>query len=329
MAQPGQYGRFAIDGAADSRINTSLESINNGPAAPSLFRTQQSIINTVIKNPISAPNAGSFDPAAIRKNNLPGAALNPNPVKNDVDVYVQTGSTPNANDWRVKVGLGINSKIFYKSATPGIMQPLIATGGAIFPYTPQISVTHNARYAEAKLTHSNYASYFYEGSDVSAVSIQGEFTVQNVEEGRYLLAVISFFRSATKMFFGNQDAAGVTGGPQPGTPPPLLFLNGYGKYYFPSVPCVLTQFQHTMPADVDYIEVISNINEGQYANKTQIGQSFQTSSSLYGQGVTRVPTSSQIQITLQPVYSRKRIHEQFNLEKFANGDLLTTVGGFI
>ena len=254
-------------------------------------------------------------------------------TKKDPNVVVNSGVIKTGDDWRLRVSLAPNSKVFYKSSNTGILNPLKATDGAIFPYTPAVSISHAARYAETKLTHSNYASYFYEGSEVSAVTISGDFTVQTVAEGRYLLAVISFFRSATKMWFGNQDQSSLIG-----SPPPLLYLNGYGKNYFPNVPVLLTSFQHTMPADVDYIDIGGDLGlttkgptTGTYGFKYGGAAGDTTSASTdtahaesFG---TRVPTNSQISITLQPVYSRKRIHEQFNLDQFASGSLLT--GGFI
>jgi hypothetical protein len=277
-----------------------------------------------VPNPPEQTSLYSFDPKQLRLGN---AGLNPGglscrkedyaakdvPVSVDSQGGVQTDSP--SEDWRVKVSLAPSSTIFYKSSNAGIMSRLKDTGGAIFPYTPQISVTHAARYAEQKLTHSNYASYFYEGSDVSSINISGEFTVQTPGEGQYLLAVISFFRSCTKMFFGNQD----TNTPS-GSPPPMVFLNGYGKYYFPNVPCVLTSFQHTMPPDVDYVEISQSYLRQQEMVKSSVGK-------------TRVPTTSTLAITLQPVYSRRMVHQSFNLDKFANGDLLISgaegQGGFL
>jgi hypothetical protein len=175
--------------------------------------------------------------------------------------------------------------------------------GVIFPYTPQVQVQYTARYANQKLTHSNYDAYFYEGSEVQAITLTGDFTVQNIREGQYLLACIYFFRAATKMWFGQ-------GTNHVGNPPPMVFLDGYGTHYFPHVPCVVTSFSHTMPQDCDYVEV------------PMVGTTTATSS-------TRLPTTSQISITLQPVYSRKSLAEQFNLDDFAAGKLVQGKGGFI
>ena len=199
------------------------------------------------------------------------------------------GAVAIKDDWRIRVSVGKSSNLFYEGTEAGILRPLKDTMGVIFPYTPQIQLSYAASYSPLKTTHSNYPAFFYEGSEVSAIQLSGTFTVQNIEEGQYLLAAIYFFRASTKMFYGSGDNAG--------NPPPILFLNGYGSHYLPNVPCVLTSFQHTMPEDVDYVEI-----------------------PITG-GKTRMPTSSSISIGLQPVYSRTT-QSQFNLQEFAQGKLI-------
>ena len=143
------------------------------------------------------------------------------------------------DDWRVRVSLSPNAKIFYQDLSSGpnaLQHPLIETNGVIWPYTPQITVNHNAGYSTAHLTHSNYPAHFYNSSEVADIQVSGDFTVQNMEDGQYLMAAVYFFRSATKMFFGQ--------GSNVGNPPPIVFLDGYGSHYFPHVPCVITQFSH-------------------------------------------------------------------------------------
>ncbi len=199
-------------------------------------------------------------------------------------------------DWRVKIRLGTNANYFYKDTDKGFLEPLDKTDGVIFPYTPSISVSHTARYGSQNLTHSNYTNYFYEGSEVQAITVAGEFTVQNIEEGRYLMACIQFFRAATKMFFGGNEKS-----PHAGNPPPMVFLDGYGKPYFSGVPCVITNFTHTMPSDVDYINV-------------KVG--------VEGEHNVRLPLTSTISVTLQPIYSRRNLFDNFDLNEFARGNLL-------
>lgn len=257
------------------------------------------------KNSIS----NTLDPIQSRLNVaglLPGGRKPAMPSINRIGFSIDTGtgSVPIKDDWRIRVSVAESSGIFYQSNNLGILAPLKDTSGVIFPYTPSVTTSYTASYGSQKTTHSNYSAFFYEASEVAAINIAGDFTVQSIEEGQYLLACIYFFRASTKMFYG--------AGKNAGNPPPILFLDGYGDQYFKHVPCVLTSFQHVMPQEVDYIEVpnletlsYSPINDGSQASPT----------------TTRLPTTSQIQIGLQPVYSRKSIAE-FDLEEFAQGRLL-------
>ena len=248
---------------------------------------------------------------------------------------------PNAsNDWRVRVTLAPGSNYFYNDPNNTLLSPLVTElgggstnpiasnvsnifglGGAgarrvgvIFPYTPQLQVTHTANYSPQKLTHNNYTQYFYDNSEVQAISINADFTVQNVNEGQYLLACIYFFRSVTKMFFG-QDPDGMAG-----NPPPMVYLNGYGQYYLPNVPCVVTSFSHTMPADVDYMDIPE---PGMTAGAKAYNPQF-TNPRLNS---TRLPTTSSITLSLQPVYSRTAQTKSFSLNDFASGALIGFPGG--
>jgi hypothetical protein len=216
-------------------------------------------------------------------------------------------------DWRVRISLPPKSGLHYDTTNP-FLNILSRTNGVVFPYTPNITVTHNARYQEQALTHSNYKNYFYEGSDVSAINIVGDFTVQNKDDALYVLAAVYFFRSSTKMFFGKDADAG--------NPPPIVYLNGYGDYYFPNVSCVVTSFQHTMPADVDYMEIAYS----QGTDTKAVATSYYANT---GKQTARVPTSSSFNVTLQPIYSRQNIARNMTLSSFSQGQLLANKGGFL
>lgn len=271
-----------------------------------------------------------------------------------------TATAAGEDDWRVRLSLAEGSTIFYKDTSGtsnSIMQPLVETNGVIWPYTPQISISHTANYNPIQLTHSNYSAQFYNNSDVADISISGEFTVQSADEGRYLMAVIYFLRASTKMFFGQ-------GGNEVGNPPPILFLDGYGSHYFPHVPVVITNFTHTMPNEVDYLQVpvsttsleeapiqADNANIGQVnlfdngygqLSQTAIAPNFNATqkSATVKQyqyktitSSTRVPTNSTVSVTLRPIYSRKNLHDRFNLNDFAQGKLVADkdkgFGGFL
>lgn len=232
-----------------------------------------------------------------------------------------------AYDWRVRVSLPPGSTYFYNDPTNALLMPLITSAavpsnpvgnqvinrilaatrvGVVFPYTPTLQVTHTANYTAQKLTHNNYTQYYYDNSEVQSINVSGEFTVQNITEGQYLLATIYFLRSVTKMFFGKDPLAG--------NPPPIVYLNGYGQYYLPNVPCVVTSFQHTMPDSVDYVEIpepglMYGINYLKPIGNT-----------------TRLPTTSTVSLTLQPVYSRLSQSQKFSLQDFARGALVNSPG---
>jgi len=253
----------------------------------------------------------------------------------------------NNGDWRVRLSLAEGADYLYKASNPGILGPLNKTGGVIFPYMPKIDTSYTATYDPYSLTHSNHKGYFYKGSSVGAVGITGTFTAQDSVEAEYLLAVIHFFRSVTKMFYG-QDA-------QRGAPPPLVFLTGIGLYQFSAHPCVVTSFNYTLPNDVDYIRALSpNIN-GTNLLTRRIRQDLPTDpvsgavkrlSNLFtSQGInkgaqqdppapptlgknspTYVPTKMDITISLLPMQTRAQVSQVFSLKSFANGDLIK--GGF-
>lgn len=210
-----------------------------------------------------------------------------------------SGSTKD-RDYRVKLSLGQNAKIFYQALPPGqIMQPLLVSNGIIFPYTPRISLVHQAQYNTLDIVHSNYDYFGYQKSSINQITIDAEFSAQTPDEANYVLAVIHFLRSASKMFTSQDSLAG--------NPPPILFLDGHGDHYFPHVPVVISQFSHTLPDDVDYITT-GYSNPGDFVDNTQ-------------KFSTRVPVLSAFNIVLQPIYSRSRVGE-FSLEKFAKGDYL-------
>lgn len=263
--------------------------------------------------------------------------------------YKQPGNT----DWRVRLSLGPKANYLYNAEDPGILAPLRAgsgTDGVIFPYTPNITTTYSANYEQYDLVHSNYRGLFYKNSRVGDIQIRGTFTAQNTTEANYLLAVIHFFRSATKMFYG-QD-------PQRGTPPPICLLNGFGGFQFSDHPVVISSFNYTLPNDVDYIRTTNPNNFGLNLNNryNAAGASLPVGGSLAGLNrlvnallpkgaqpqtpapntvtgsvtnntpASYVPTKMEIDITLIPAQTRSQVSKQFSLAGFANGDLLR--GGF-
>jgi len=272
----------------------------------------------------------------------------------------RAGRNPSDTDWRVKLSVAPGANYLYKAPDPGILAPLQATNGVIFPYTPAIDTIYYANYNTEDLTHSNYRAYFYQNSYPGEILMQATFTAQTSEEADYLLAVIHFFRSATKMFYGQDD--------QRGTPPPVLYLDGLGEYQFNLHPCVISQFNYNLPDDVDYIRAAapSRFNQPQSNDPAQDvsfwaktaaslldqfdgtaarlaasalvpgapAETLSTSPSEISDFVARnrisstlqrptyVPTELSISLTLLPLQNRKQVSEEFSLRDFASGKLL-------
>ena len=266
-------------------------------------------------------------------------------AQNQIAINSQQGVQANF-DWRVKLQLAPGADYLYmdpdeQSNTSGILYPLSVTNGVIFPYTPAIQTNYIANYSDYNLTHSNLRGLFYQSSYVDDISITCPFTAQDTEEANYLLAVIHFFRSVTKMFYG-QDA-------QRGVPPPLVYLTGLGEFQFNGHPCVVSSFTYSLPADVDYIRARTSTIQGGVdllykrsrqdlpVNASQSSrQRLQTAGLNPGAqqprraappslGVgtpTYVPTKMEIQIGLKPVQSRAQVSQEFSLKEYSNGSLL-------
>jgi hypothetical protein len=259
-------------------------------------------------------------------------------------VRAQRQNQAQAGDWRVRLRLAPQSNYLYNDPQCGpVLWPLRNTDGVIFPYTPSIDTAYKAEYEAYNLTHSNYRGYFYKGSYIDPINIKAMFTAQDHNEANYLLAVIHFFRSATKMFYG-QDA-------QRGSPPPLVYLSGLGDFQFNEHPCVIAQFNYNLPNDVDYIRAQSGNANG---TNLQIQRNRQTiagnplsyalqrlatvglskgaldprlaSNTLGLNDPTYVPTKMDINLMLYPMQSREQVSKQFSVKNFANGNLLK--GGF-
>jgi hypothetical protein len=213
----------------------------------------------------------------------------------------------------------------------------------VFPYTPKIELNYKADYDSYALTHSNYKGYFYKSSSLDPIGMTATFTAQDTTEAEYLLAVIHFFRSVTKMFYG-QDT-------ERGAPPPLVYLTGLGEFQFTQQPCVVASFNYNLPSDVDYIRARSiNVQGTDLLTRRQrqnlptnpiSGAVARLQNLFNSQGInkganfdrpappnlgqnqpTYVPTKLDIQLSLFPIQSRQQVSREFSLKQYANGDLL-------
>jgi hypothetical protein len=344
--EPANTGVFA-------NPNFSQEAISGTPAPadvnPATDPGVKSPFGGAASNAAAAQNPEAAAAALQQEQANQAAAMK---LKAQQEGAVQAEFQAPANgDWRVRLRLAPGATYLYKDANvkTSILAPLAASNGVVFPYMPTIQTTYNANYESVELTHSNYRGQFYKSSYVGDVQITGTFTAQDTAEANYLLAVIHFFRSVTKMFYGAED-------PLRGAPPPLVYLIGLGQYQFNNQPCVVKTFNYSMPNDCDYIRTKPNNYNTNLSGRSSKPQSSanpissvvnRLQNALLPQGAvpnvpaqgllemqsvtniadaTYVPTKCEIQLTLMPIQTRSQQSQQFNMQNFANGNLLK--GGF-
>ena len=344
----------AVSALAEQEGNTRyLKTLQND------IKTAQSELvkaETALANYSTVPNESDPNPNAVI---TPGTGTNP--VAN-VDI---TGGTPaltatpaqtvkaqdqatkqastnfkQTSDWRVKLSLGPGADYLYKvpPGQAGILNPLQNTGGVIFPYTPSIQINYGANYESPDVAQTNYKIYQYKNSTVDNIQITCDFTAQDTTEAEYLMAVIHFLRSVTKMFYGQDQL------PRNGTPPPLCYLSGLGAFQFDNHPLVITNFTYTLPNDVDYIRAGSslqsagvNLSSYQFKVNTSVLSNVRRNSAGLAPGggvkepqfqnlsntkATYVPTKMQISISCLPIVTRYDISQRFSLNKYGTGELL-------
>ena len=199
-----------------------------------------------------------------------------------------------------------------------LLQPLHATKGMLFPYTPQLNFGGTANYNQWHFTHSNFQQHNFTNSMPSEIQITGTFTAQTNEEGRYMLAVLRFLRASTMIEFGAEAARqGVAG-----TPPPVLRFNYLGAQQFNNVPVVLTTFNYLLEDTVDYVEVNlpGPLSPGEQV--TSLPSIFNPSDSG-----TYVPTRIVITCMLLVQQNPRKVRDKFSLDDFKSGNLINK--GFI
>jgi hypothetical protein len=232
--------------------------------------------------------AGSFSAAAGMLNNVLSLKRGVN-VPAGAQVFVPQGeaiqlNVGSADDWRVRINCQWN---IFNSL---LFQQLKDTGGVVWPYIPSVTVSTKAEYSTIPITHGNYAQYSYKNSVVDDITISGEFTCETNDEGSYWIAATTFFKTATKMFFGQ--------GANAGNPPVICTLSGYGNRIFDNVPIIIKSFSVDFKDDVNYIRC-DPFDNGKY---------------------TWVPTVSTITVVVAPVYTRQGLRK-FNIQDYARGKM--------
>ena len=222
------------------------------------------------------------------------------------DVIVQGVRAPASEaidtDLRVRLRAqpGHADRIYGAAEEGNILSILHQTGGMLFPYTPIISVEQSVDYKTIDLVHANGDINAYSRTPSVTLNVTGKFTVQNQREGEYLIAVLHFLRTVSKMHFGQDDA-------NAGLPPPVLYFHGYGTYMFNGLKCILKSHSFSLDDTVDYVNVVTD-----------------------GGGVTtRVPSMLTISLTLGVQNTPSEMKNKFNLDEYRTGHLMRTKKGWI
>lgn len=228
--------------------------------------------------------AGSISKAAGMLNNILSLKRGAN-LPSGAEAFIKQGTAiklaPGAkNDWRVRVTCQWN---IFNSPLFSLLEN---TGGVVWPYSPNITVSTKAEYNSISPIHSNYQIHSYKSSMVDDIQISGEFTCETETDAAYWIAATTFFKTATKMFFGQGEYAG--------NPPLVCNLTGYGSSIFDKVPVIVKSFSVDLKDDVNYIRC----------------NTFGTN--------TWVPVISTVSVTLTPVYNRQRMR-QFSLQDYSRG----------
>ena len=235
--------------------------------------------------------AGSISAAAGMLNNVLSLKRGVN-IPKGAEVFASQGQAiqlqpGSKDDWRVRITCNWN---IFNSA---MFDRLKDTGGVVWPYLPNITVATKAEYNAINPVHSNYTQYNYKNSVVEDIQISGEFSCETETDAAYWIAATTFFKTATKMFFGQGDNAG--------NPPIVCNLTGYGASVFDRTPIIIKSFSVDLKDDVNYI----------------LCDTYKTR--------TWVPVLSTISVTVAPVYSREMLRK-FDIQDYARGRLAEANG---
>ena len=216
-------------------------------------------------------------------------------------------------DWRVRLQVPEASPLqkFFDFKNNPLMAPLAESRGIFWPLTPAVVIQHSANYNALAQTHSNFPFQAYQNSQVDQMNVIGEFPVQNSEDAKHWVATVNFLRTATKMFFGNDDGDGLKG-----NPPPIMHLYGYGDHMFHRVPVVINSFNIELRPGIDYIST----KQSNTPYKQLSGADAGFFMNAEGESQTWAPTLSNISVLLTPIYSRESI-KNFSMKKFVRGEL--------
>ena len=300
---------------AGEKIFGNIPSLYNAPAnqldaARNVVTNPNNIAGVAGKiNPITPLTANDLKSQAnvsgIAGLKLPDANFGGG-TNNEMQSVVITGKRlpkeADAPDMRIRIAPQIAAldQVYGPNDESNILTPLRATMGMMFPYTPTIDWAQSVEYTTTSLVHSNQDYLTYKNTPSTSISINGEFTVQHQIEGEYLLAVMHFLRTVSKMYYGKASFAAPGSGDTSlaGMPPPILTLSGYGNFMFNYLPVIVKDHAYSFKPDISYIDI-----------------------STAG-GKVRLPTVMNISVKLVVQNTPQKNRDEFDLDHFRTGRLM-------
>lgn len=283
----GSYDNTLYSGGGADYVNFGSQFLSSSASISDATSGSFDIIRSTVDN-----NLGSISRSVTGNSNDVNSSGNVSGSSSTI-YNTSTGVTKvnSTSDPRVKLSPKPSIR---SSMLTGVLEPLASTGGLVFPYTPQISVSGTAGYTTLDTAHANQNWHIYNNTPSIELQISGLFTAQNDEEAKYTLACIHFLRVLTKMHFGDSDN-------NKGLPPPQVVLDGYGTYMFNGLSVIVKNYNVDLPNTVDYVSVAS------------------------GDGISSIPAVTTLTVQLVVQQTPKKARE-FNWDNFASGSLMQQKG---
>lgn len=204
-----------------------------------------------------------------------------------------------------------------------LFEALAQNVGLVFPYTPSVGFSQQIKYDTTEIFQSNLALHTYGGTPPPSINIKAKFTADTKENAKYMLAAIWFLKAVTKVDYGIQAAAGDR--KIAGTPPPTLYLNGYGDYIMNYIPVVIKSYSYSFPDDRDYTTVMFNLANAMkfveyFSDESSSIQANRNGSDIWTiRNMLPIQMDLNIDLLVQPnIY--QHVHN-FNLQNYKQGNL--------
>ena len=287
-----------------SFVSKAIGGLLRGKATEALNKIDNPIVRSGLGSIANAIDPSILGAAQINDSNIFKAEYD----RRAVDLYNElnqasspsskiAGSSGESFDWRARLRpkRGGQDRFYAASgnfSTDYLMRPIKESNGLVWGITPTVLNMSSANYNTHSGQGMQYPVRSYQDSTPTDITVTGTFTANDIYEARYMLAMQTFFKIATKGDFGDIAVAKQTAG----APPPVLLFEYLGDHGFNKVPVVVTSYSITFEDNVDYVPV-----------KVQGTTTF-------------VPTIATVLCTLSPQYTPSKVRRRFDVNAIANGE---------